>query len=56
MPRLSGEDYVGVRLLKALVEAWFAPEFLGKGLVRDAAGRVFQSWRAFLACLIEACA
>ncbi len=53
MPRPSAEDYVGARLLEALIEARLALEFLGRGLVRDAAGKAFQAWRALLAALLR---
>ncbi|BDR91644.1 PaREP1 family protein [Vulcanisaeta souniana] len=53
LPKPSMEDYVNARLLEALVEARLALEFLGRGLVRNAAGKAFQSWRALLAALLR---
>ncbi|MGC9153232.1 MAG: PaREP1 family protein [Vulcanisaeta sp.] len=53
LPKPTSEDYVGVRLLESLIEARLAIEFLNKGLVRNAAGKAFQSWRAFLAALLR---
>ncbi|MGC8543477.1 MAG: PaREP1 family protein [Vulcanisaeta sp.] len=53
LPKPTSEDYVGVRLLESLIEARLALEFLNKGLVRNAAGKAFQSWKAFLAALLR---
>ncbi len=53
MPKPSMEDYINARLLEALIEARLALEFLGKGLVRNAAGKAFQAWRALLAALLR---
>ena len=53
LPKPTTEDYIGARLLEALVEAALALEFLGHGLVRNAAGKAFQSWRALLAALLR---
>ncbi|MGC9227688.1 PaREP1 family protein, partial [Caldivirga sp.] len=53
LPKPSAEDYVNVRLLESLVEASLAVRFLKDGLVRNAAGKVFQSWRALLAALLR---
>ena len=53
LPKPTTEDYVGARLLEALVEAGLALEFLGRGLVRNAAGKAFQSWRALMAALLR---
>ncbi|WP_054854162.1 PaREP1 family protein [Vulcanisaeta distributa] len=53
LPRPTSEDYVVVRLLESLVEARLALRFLDEGLVRNAAGKAFQAWRAFLAALLR---
>ena len=53
LPKPSSEEYVSARLLEALVEARLALEFLQKGLVRNAAGKAFQAWRALLAALLK---
>ena len=53
LPKPTTEDYVNARLLEALIEAWLALRFLNEGLVRDAAGNAFQSWRALLAALLR---
>ncbi|WP_054850444.1 PaREP1 family protein [Vulcanisaeta sp. JCM 14467] len=49
----TSEDYVNARLLESLVEASLAVKFLEDGLVRNAAGKVFQAWRALLAALLK---
>ncbi|MEM0484671.1 MAG: PaREP1 family protein [Pyrobaculum sp.] len=53
LPRSSSEDYASARLLEALVEGVLALEFLRRGLVRNAAGKAFQAWRALLAALLR---
>lgn len=53
LPRPSGEDYASARLLEALVESLLALRFLEEGLVRNAAGKAFQAWRAVLAALLR---
>ena len=53
LPKTSTEGYVSARLLEALVEGRLALEFLERGLVRNAAGKAFQAWRALLAALLR---
>ena len=53
LPKPSTEDYVSARLLESLIEAGLALEFLDRGLVRNAAGKAFQSWRALMAALLR---
>ena len=53
LPKPTTEDYVNARLLEALVEGNLALEFLDRGLVRNAAGKAFQSWRALIAALLR---
>ena len=53
LPKPTTEDYVSARLLETLVEASLAVKFLEDGLVRNAAGKVFQAWRALLAVLLR---
>ena len=53
LPKPSTEDYASARLLESLVEAGLALKFLEDGLVRNAAGKAFQAWRAFLAALLR---
>ena len=53
LPKPSSVDYASVRVLESLVEGRLAVEFLEKGLVRNAAGKAFQAWRALLAALLR---
>ncbi|AFA40093.1 Archaeal PaREP1/PaREP8 family [Pyrobaculum oguniense TE7] len=53
LPKPTAEDYAAARLLEALVEARLALEFLERGLVRNAAGKAFQAWKALLAALLR---
>lgn len=53
LPRCSSEEYAVARLLEAVVEARLALRFLREGLVRNAAGKAFQSWKALLAALLK---
>ena len=53
LPKPSAEDYASARLLEALVESLLALRFLEEGLVRNAAGKAFQAWRAVLATLLR---
>ncbi len=53
LPKPTTEDYINARLLEALVEAGLALRFLNEGLVRNAAGKAFQAWRALLAALLR---
>lgn len=53
LPRPADASYVEARLLEALVEARLALRFLREGLVRNAAGKAFQAWKALLAALLR---
>jgi hypothetical protein len=53
LPKPSDEGYVAARLLEALGEARLALEFLERGLTRNAAGKAFQAWKAFVAALLR---
>lgn len=53
LPKPTSEDYVTARLPESILEARLSLEFLGKGLIRNAAGKAFQSWRALLAALLR---
>jgi hypothetical protein len=53
LPKPTEEGYVEARLLEALVEAGLALEFLERGLTRNAAGKVFQAWKALMAALLR---
>jgi hypothetical protein len=53
LPRPADASYVEARLLEALVETHLALRFLREGLVRNAAGKAFQAWKALLAALLR---
>jgi hypothetical protein len=53
LPKPSDEGYMEARLLEALGEARLALEFLERGLTRNAAGKAFQAWKAFVAALLR---
>jgi hypothetical protein len=53
LPKPTEESYVEVRLLETLVETRLALEFLKRGLTRNAAGKVFHAWKAFMAALLR---
>jgi hypothetical protein len=53
LPRPVDVSYVEARLLEALVETRLALRFLREGLVRNAAGKAFQAWKALLAALLR---
>ncbi|MFP3192681.1 MAG: PaREP1 family protein [Thermoproteus sp.] len=53
LPRPADASYVEARLLEALVEARLALRFLQEGIVRNAAGKALQAWRAYMAALLR---
>jgi len=53
LPRPADASYVEARLLEALVEARLALRFLQEGIVRNAAGKAFQAWKAYMAALLR---
>jgi len=53
LPKPSDEDYIEARLLEALGEAGLALEYLERSLTRNAAGKAFQAWKAFMAVLLR---
>ncbi|MGC9105594.1 MAG: PaREP1 family protein [Thermoprotei archaeon] len=46
------EGYKRLRLLEAKYEAELAAKFLEQGLIRNAAGKAFQAWKALMAALL----
>ena len=50
-PWRNEAGYMRARLLEASYEAELAAKFLEEGLIRNAAGRAYQAWKALLAAL-----
>jgi len=44
--------YKKIRLEEAKFEATIAEKFLGEGLIRNAAGKAFQAWKALIASML----
>ncbi len=53
LPKPSSVDYASARVLEAILETGLALRFLEEGLVRNAAGKALQAWRALLAALLR---
>ncbi|MEM1597454.1 MAG: PaREP1 family protein [Pyrobaculum sp.] len=53
LPKPTTEEYASARLLEAVTEAYIALRFVKDGLIRNAAGKAFQAWRAILAALLR---
>ena len=51
-PWFDLEGYKRTRLEEAELEAKLAEEFLEEGLLRNAAGKAFQAWKALLGALL----
>jgi len=51
-PWFNLEAYKKIRLEEARFEVEIAEKFLQEGLVRNAAGEVFQAWKSLLAALL----
>jgi len=51
-PWFDLEGYRRTRILEARYELELAKRFLSEGLVRNAAGKAFQSWKALIAALL----
>ncbi len=51
-PRRDLAGYASARLLEALLESLIALEYLERGYTRNAAGKVFQAWRALTGALL----
>ncbi|MCU7786871.1 PaREP1 family protein [Pyrobaculum sp. 3827-6] len=50
-PWIDLDGYINTRSKEALYEAELALDFLRQGLIRNAAGKAFQAWKAVLALL-----
>ena len=51
-PRRDRVGYAAARVLEALLESLLGLEFLSMGYTRNAAGKVFQAWRALTAAIL----
>ena len=51
-PRRDRVGYAVARVLEALLESLLGLEFLTRGYTRNAAGKVFQAWRALTAAIL----
>jgi len=51
-PRRDRLGYAAARTLEALLEAILALEYLCEGFTRNAAGKVFQAWRALTGAIL----
>ncbi|MGC9170206.1 MAG: PaREP1 family protein [Thermoproteus sp.] len=51
-PWLDLEGYKKTRMLEAEYEAELAERFLRQGLVRNAAGKAFQAWKALMGAML----
>jgi hypothetical protein len=51
-PWFNLEAYKKIRLEEARFEVEIAEKFLQEGLIRNAAGKVFQAWKSLLAALL----
>jgi len=51
-PWFNLEAYKKIRLEEAKFEVEIAEKFLQEGLIRNAAGKVFQAWKSLLAALL----
>jgi len=51
-PQRDRVGYAAARVLEALLESLLGLEFLSRGYTRNAAGKVFQAWRALTAAIL----
>ncbi len=52
LPKEDLEELARLKLKEALIESKLALEYLDKGIVRNAAGKAFQAWKALISALI----
>ena len=52
LPKEDLDEVARLKLKEALIEAKLALEYLEKGIVRNAAGKAFQAWKALISALI----
>ena len=52
LPKEDLEELARLKLKESLLESKLALEYLDKGIIRNAAGKAFQAWKALIAALI----
>ncbi len=52
LPKENLKELAKLKLKEALVESKLSLEYLEKGIVRNAAGKAFQAWKALISALI----
>ncbi len=52
LPKEDLKELTRLKLKEALIESKLALEYLDKGIVRNAAGKAFQAWKALISALI----
>ncbi len=52
LPKEDLNELAKLKLKEALIESKLALEYLNKGIVRNAAGKAFQAWKALISALI----
>ena len=52
LPKDDLEELAKLKFKEALIESKLALEYLEKGIVRNAAGKAFQAWKALISALI----
>ena len=52
LPKENLKELAKLKLKEALIESKLALEYLEKGIVRNAAGKAFQAWKALISALI----
>ncbi len=52
LPKEDLKELAKLKLKESLIESKLALEYLDKGIVRNAAGKAFQAWKALISALI----